>query len=245
MKTVHFRFYEELNDFLPPEKRKITFEHSFTGRTSAKDMIESLGVPHTEIDLILVNGRSVDFNYIVNDEDEISVYPVFESFDISEVQHLRAKPLREPKFVNDVHLGRLARYMRMAGFDTLYENDFTNADLIKISLEERRTILTKDREILKRNEVSHGYWVRNEDAGKQLKELTERFHLQKQIKEFTRCLGCNSLLAEVEKEKILSRLPPKVKKWHNEFYECPGCKKIYWEGSHFEKMKKIISEIKN
>src|SRR3972149_748976 len=138
MKTAYFRFYEELNDFLPPEKRKIKFEHPFFCRASVKDIIESLGVPHTEIDLILVNGKSVDFSYIINDKDEISVYPVFESFDISEVQHLRAKPLREPKFVLDVHLGALAKYLRMTGFDTVYHNNFEDVEIIKVSLSQKR-----------------------------------------------------------------------------------------------------------
>lgn len=245
MKTVYFRFYEELNDFLPPEKRKLQFEHTFIDRTSVKDMIESLGAPHSEIDLILVNGKSVNFSHIVNDKDEISVYPVFESLDISEVQHLRPGPLREPKFIPDVHLGKLARYLRMAGFDVLYKNNFTDNDLVKRSLGEKRIILTQDRDILKRNEVTHGYWVRNKTAEDQLKEVIERFQLKNLINEFTRCLECNTLLNKVDKENVISQLPPKVKEWHNEFYECPGCKKIYWKGSHYERMKLIISDIKN
>ena len=211
MKTVYFRFYEELNDFLPPEKRKLQFEHTFIDRTSVKDMIESLGAPHSEIDLILVNGKSVNFSHIVNDKDEISVYPVFESLDISEVQHLRPEPLREPKFIPDVHLGKLARYLRMAGFDVLYKNNFTDNDLVKISLDEKRTILTRDRDILKRNEINHGYWVRNKTAEDQLKEVIERFQLKNLINEFTRCLECNTLLNKVDKENVISQLPPKVK----------------------------------
>jgi uncharacterized protein with PIN domain len=245
MKTAYFRFYEELNDFLPAEKRKIKFEHSFVDRTTIKDMIESLGVPHIEIDLILVNGKSANFSYLVKDKDEISVYPVFESLDISDVQHLRPNPLREPKFVLDVHLGKLARYMRMFGFDTAYKNNFADDDLIKISLNEKRTILTKDKEILKRNDVTHGCWVRNENSEDQLKEIIERFGLKNQIKEFTRCIVCNTLLNPTEKEKIINQLPPKVRVWHNKFFLCPNCKKIYWKGSHYTKMKKLIERIKS
>jgi uncharacterized protein with PIN domain len=245
MKTAYFRFYEELNDFLAVEKRKTRFDHSFVDRTSIKDMIESIGVPHSEIDLILVNGKPVDFSYGVNDKDEISVYPVFESFDISDVQHLRPKPLREPKFVLDVHLGKLARYMRMFGFDTAYKNNFADDDLIKISLNEKRGILTKDREILKRNDVTHGYWVRNKNPDEQVKEIIERFDLKCQVKEFTRCIECNASLEPIEKEKILYQLPPKVKEWHNEFYRCPRCKKIYWKGSHYKKMKELIEKVKS
>src|SRR5690606_17113240 len=244
MKTAYLRFYEELNDFLPAERRKTKFPHNFTGRTSVKDMIESLGVPHTEVDMILVNGTSVDFSYIVNDKDEISVYPVFESFDISDVQHLRTATLRNPKFILDVHLGKLARYMRMAGFDSFYKNNLTDDEIVKISLREKRTILTKDRGILKRNDVTHGSWIRNENTIDQLKEVVERFHLQNEIKELTRCLECNAIQHKIDKEKTLDRLPHKVKEWQNEFWECPESKKIYWKGSHYDKMKKLISEIK-
>jgi len=245
MKKAYFRFYEELNDFFPAEKRKIKFEHTFIDRASVKDMIESFGVPHIEIDLILVNSKSVDFSYLVNDKDEISVYPVFESLDISEVQHLRPKPLREPKFVLDVHLGKLTRYMRMMGFDTIYKNNYNDDGLIKISLDDKRTILTRDREILKRNDVTHGHWVRNENPEEQLKEIIERFDLKDQIKEFTRCLECNDLLKKVEKELVIEKLPPKVKEWYNEFFLCPQCNRIYWKGSHYERMQELISRIKN
>ena len=243
MKIAYFRFYEELNDFLPNEKRKTRFEHNFIDRTSVKDMIESLGVPHSEIDLILVNGKSVDFSYLVNDKDEISVYPVFEAFDVSNIQHLRSKSLREPKFVVDVHLGKLARYLRVLGFDTLYKNIFSNDDLVKISLDEKRTILTKDREILKRNDITHGYWIRNNYLEEQVKEIVKRFDLKNQIKEFTRCIICNNLLIKVEKEDIIDFLPPKVQDWHNKFLFCPLCKKPYWKGSHYEKMKAFIEKI--
>jgi sulfur carrier protein ThiS len=161
MHKIYLRFYEELNDFLPEEKRKKRFVHPFIDRTSVKDLIESLGIPHTEVDMVLVNGKSVNFKYLINDGDDISVYPVFESLDITDVQHLRPKPLRKPKFVADVHLGRLTRYLRMIGLDVLYKNNFNDEEIVQLSLKERRAILTKDRGILKRNEVTHGYWVRS------------------------------------------------------------------------------------
>ncbi len=179
MKTASFRFYEELNDFLPKEKRKSRFEHKFIDQTSVKDMIESLGVPHVEVDLILVNGSSVNFSYIVKDQDDISVYPVFESFDISDVQHLRAIPLRNPKFILDVHLGTLARYLRILGFDAKYENNYSDDEIVNISLKEKKTILTRDKGILKRNNVTHGYWIRTTTPELQLKEVVDRFHLEK------------------------------------------------------------------
>lgn len=243
MKKAYFRFYEELNDFLPQKLTKIRFEHNFIDRTSIKDMIESLGVPHTEIDLILVNSKSVNFNYIVQNDDDISVYPIFESFDISDIQHLRPKPLRIPKFILDVHLGKLAKFMRMTGLDTLYENNYNDEEIIKISLESERTILTRDLGILKRKEVSHGYFVRNREGEKQLLEVVDRFHLQKDLKPFSRCIKCNSNLRKIEKNKILHLLPPKVREYHNDFYICELCNKIYWRGTHFEKMCSMIEKL--
>jgi uncharacterized protein len=245
MHKVYLRFYEELNDFLPEEKRKKRFAHQFIDRTSVKDLIESLGVPHTEIDLILGNGKSVNFKYLINDGDDISVYPVFESLDISDVQHLRPKPLRKPKFVADVNLGRLTKYLRMIGLDVLYENNFDDDEIVSISLKEKRAILTKDRGILKRNEVTHGYWVRATKAGAQAKEVLERFDLQKEIKEFSRCIECNDLLEPIKKEKIINELPPKVALSQNDFFKCPSCDNIYWKGSHYLRMLTFVQSLKN
>jgi len=245
MHKIYLRFYEELNDFLPEEKRKKRFIHQFIDRTSVKDLIESLGVPHTEVDLILANGKSVNFKYLINDGDDISVYPVFESFDITAVQHLRPKPLRKPKFIADVHLGRLTRYLRMMGLDVLYKNNFKDEEIVEISLNEKRTILTRDRGILKRSEVTHGYWVRSTKVEEQVKEVLRRFDLQKEIKEFTRCIECNEWLKSIKKETIIDQLPPKVTNSQKEFYECPSCKKIYWKGTHYLRMLTFIQSIKN
>ena len=244
MHKVYLRFYEELNDFLPEEKRKKRFTHHYIDRTSVKDLIESVGVPHTEVDLILVNGKSVNFQYLINNGDDISVYPVFESIDISNVQHLRPEPLRQPKFICDVHLGRLAKYLRMMGFDVAYKNNFKDEEIVMISLKERRAILTKDRGIFKRNEVTHGYFVRSKEVEEQVKEIIKRFDLQKEIKEFTRCLECNAELLKIAKEKIMGKLPPKVNKSQDEFYECPGCGKLYWKGTHHQKMLSFVQRMK-
>ena len=211
MKKAYFRFYEELNDFLPEEKRKIRFVLNYIDRASVKDVIESLGAPHTEIDLILVNGDSVRFDYLINDGDDISVYPVFESLDITNVQHLRPKPLRNPKFVADVHLGRLARYLRMMGFDVLYKNDFDDNEIVNLSLSEKRAILTRDRGILKRSDVTRGYWIRSTKVKEQLIEVIKRFNLKDIIEEFSRCINCNSVLESIPKSKIIPELPPRRK----------------------------------
>ncbi len=245
MHKIYFRFYEELNDFLPEDKRKVRFTHNYIDRASIKDVIESLGVPHTEVDLILANKKSVGFNYIINEGDDISVYPVFESLDISDVQHLRPKPLREPKFVADVHLGKLTRYLRMMGFDILYKNDFDDDEIVNLSLTEKRTILTRDRGILKRSEVTHGYWIRSTKVKEQVIEVIKRFDLKKLIKEFTRCIECNTILESICKNEIINELPPKVSQSQKSFSICPSCKKLYWKGTHHQKMLSFIQSVKD
>lgn len=243
MKKAFFRFYEELNDFLPGIKKKKEFEHNYTGRNSIKDMVESLGVPHTEVDMILVNGKSIGFDYIVQDKDQISVYPVFESLDISGVQHLRAKPLRIPRFVVDNNLGSLAKYMRMLGLDTHYSNSYKDDEIIKISLNEKRVILTKNKNLLKRKDIAHGYWVRDIIPEEQAAEIIKRFDLRNDIKEFCRCIRCNTELMNIEKNKIEKELPPKVRDQLNEFSYCKTCGRIYWKGTHYENMLKKIKSI--
>ncbi len=244
MKKISIRFYEELNDFLPERKRKVRFTHRYFCRRSVKDLIESLGVPHTEVDLIIVNGSSAGFNYHVNDSDDISVYPEFESLDISKLQRLRPKPLRKPKFVLDVHLGTLARYMRMLGFDTKYENYFSDKEIIRISLKEKRAILTRDLGILKHSSVTRGYFMRNTSPQKQIEEIVNRFDMKNEIKEFTRCIDCNYFLKKIDKEKIIGRIPAKVKTIYSQFYICKKCDKVYWHGSHYEKMKLLVDKFK-
>ncbi|MCF7792223.1 MAG: Mut7-C ubiquitin/RNAse domain-containing protein [Victivallales bacterium] len=239
-KTAYFRFYEELNDFLNTKIKKIRFPYQFKGTVSVKDLIESIGVPHTEVDLILANGRSVNFKYRVRDEDNISVYPVFEKFDISTLQHLRPEPLRDVKFVVDVNLGKLGKNLRMFGFNTKYSNRYTDSEIIEISAAENRIILTRDIGILKNSKVTHGYWVRNTSPQKQLSEILNYFDLHHKIKPFTRCLVCNGVLEDIDKKDISSRIPENTRRYFNEFKICSNCCKIYWKGSHYEKMKRTI-----
>jgi uncharacterized protein with PIN domain len=243
MGLAFFRFYAELNDFLPLDRRQIEFAHCFEDRASIKDMIESLGVPHTEVDLILVGGESVDFSYIVKDKDRISVYPVFESIDISSLVRLRPHPLREIRFVLDNHLGKLASYLRLLGFDTAYRNNYSDTDLALLSSNENRILLTRDRGLLKRSMVTYGYCVRDTDPERQLIEVIRRFDLSHVCSPFNRCLSCNALLEPVSKEAISDRLPPKVRQHYDEFHICRTCDRVYWKGSHYERMQQFISEI--
>ncbi len=220
---INIRFYEELNDFLPQEQYKREFTQALKKERSIKDLIESIGVPHTEIDLIIVNGESVDFNYQVKDGDHISVYPVFESLDISSLKHCQPRPMRNTRFVLDAHLGRLAAYLRMLGFDTLYRNDYDDPELAEISADEHRILLTCDRRLLMRKQVTHGYFVRQRQPRLQLLEILKRFDLYDNQQPFTRCMHCNGTTRPVIKQEIAAQLLPKTKKYYDEFFQCKTC----------------------
>ncbi len=243
MPQATFRFYAELNDFLPRAYQRADFIHSFDGHETVKHLIESLGVPHTEVDLILVNGNSVGFECRVEEGDRVSVYPVFESMDIKTLSQVRPEPLRELRFVLDGHLGKLAAYLRLLGFDTLYRNDFADIELAEISSGDRRILLTRDRGLLKRSVVTHGYCVRAKNPKQQVKEILERFDLSGLAKPFSRCARCNGLLRSVPKADVYDRLEPKTKLYFEEFRICPECDQIYWKGSHFQKMERFVNQI--
>ena len=242
-KKIWFRFYEELNDFLPKKRKKVRFQIEFDQKQSVKDAIESLGIPHTEIDLILVNGQSVSFDYHILPDDNISVYPVFESLDISRVTRLRNKPLRIPSFILDVHLGKLAKYLRMTGFDTLYENRLDDNEIVEIAIREKRIILTRDIGLLKHKVVTHGYWIRSQKPVEQFTETARRFDLFSKFKPFRRCTVCNGLVKKTNKQSVIHQLKPRTKIYFDEFFKCSSCGKVYWKGSHFERMQKLIFEL--
>jgi len=205
--------------------------------------MESFGVPHTEADLVLVNGRAAAFDDELQDGDDMSVFPVFESFDISTVAKLREKPLREPAFISDVHLGKLTGYLRMLGFNCLYHNTLEDEEIIRISAAQQRIILTRDKGILKNKSVARGFFVRSENPKKQLEEVLRRFDLKALIKPFNRCMRCNGLLQWVSKKEIIEMLEENTKKSCDEFCRCASCGKIYWKGTHYQSMKKWIQEL--
>ncbi|MBV8550297.1 MAG: Mut7-C ubiquitin/RNAse domain-containing protein [Acidobacteriaceae bacterium] len=238
--SAHLRFFAELNDHLPPGQKFQTLEKRFYTPGTVKDIIESFGVPHTEVELIVANGESVDFSYLVQDGDRIGVYPVFEAFDIRPELRVRRYALRNSRFVLDVHLGKLAAYLRMLGFDTLYQNCFTDAELAQISLEQNRILLTRDRGLLKRGLVTHGYWLRETDSRRQAAEVIRRFDLADGLRPFSRCMACNGILEAATKEEVLEHLPPRTAELHNEFKSCHRCGRIYWKGSHHRRMLRFI-----
>lgn len=243
-RVTFFRVYAELNEFLSEARRTTTFPYEFTGTPSIKHTLEEIGVPHPEIDVILVDGESVDFGCLMQGGERVAVYPVFEAFDVGPLVRLRPKPLREPRFVADVHLGKLAQKLRLLGFDTVYRNDLTDPAIVKLSVREHRIILTRDKGVLNYRDVTHGYWVRNTDPKAQLREVVTRLQLEHSFQPFTRCSRCNAHLHPVAKERLRGRVAPDTLHYYDAFVECGGCGKIYWRGSHYAHICALIDELR-
>ena len=242
--TSQFKFHEELNDFLPANKQNQFFSYLFNGSPSIKDPIEAIGVPHTEVDLIVANGRSVGFGYRLHHGDSVLVYPVGADITLKSIVKLRDDPLRKEAFILDVHLGKLARMLRMLGFDTVYEIDYDDPEIIRRALQENRIIVTRDRLLLHSKVVIHGYCVRSTNSEEQLREVLDRFDLYSHMRPFYRCMICNCKVRSVEKSEILHRLEPKTILYFDEFYTCTGCNRIYWQGSHHERLKGRFDKIR-
>jgi uncharacterized protein with PIN domain len=245
MAKAVIRCYEELNDFLPPPWRKRDRELDFAAPAPVRHLIETLGVPHTEVELILVNGVSVDLDHRVADGDRISVYPMFEALDVTPLVKLRERPLRRVRLVVDSHLGRLARYLRLLGFDTLYHNDLGDRELARLAAQEGRVLLTRDKALLMRREVTHGCYVRQAPPRRQLAAVVRRLDLYREIRPFTRCMQCNASLGPVRKEQVVERLPERTRKLFDRFWECQGCGRVYWQGSHYERMQSLVRWVRS
>jgi len=237
MPEAKFRFYAELNDFLPTDRQQAEIDIPFNGHETVKHLLESLGVPHTEVDVILVNGASVDFNARLVDGDRVEIYPGDERLTGESYVHLQPVGLLEPVFVLDGHLGKLASYLRLLGFDALYRNDYDDNELAEISNVDERILLTRDRGLLKRKQVRQGYCIRAKSPQKQVVEVLKRFDLAERIQPFSRCARCNGCLLPVAKTDVFDRLEPKTKLYYDDFRICKYCDQIYWKGSHFRRME--------
>jgi len=242
-----FRFYEELNDFLPPQRRKRAFAVEFEAPAPVRHLIESLGIPHTEVELILANGTSVGLEHPIVDGDRVSVYPMFESFDVTPLLVVRERPLRDPRFLADAHLGKLAGYLRMLGFDTLSAGDgIEDRELSQLAAEQKRIVLTRDKALLMRKNVTRGCYVRPGRPRQQLVQVLRRLDLGRALRPFTRCICCNGLLqGPVPKAQVWHHLPPRTRDLFDRFWRCPECGKVYWRGSHFARMQAIIHALED
>ena len=239
---AYFYFQAELNDFLPPKNWGNALPHSFDGTPSIKHLIEALGVPHPEVARLLVNGSPVDLSYRVRQGDQVEAYPIssVRSFPVEDLLSQPEFPLR---FILDNHLGRLAVYLRMLGFDTLYRNNYQDEELASVAGEQKRILLTRDQRLLMRSVVILGYWVRSKLPRRQLGEVVGRFDLRAGIHPFRRCLRCNGLLKLVPKEAVLDRLEPLTRLYYDEFHTCQDCGHLYWKGTHYEHMQQMIQEV--
>lgn len=240
MNQVTFRFYEELNDYLPENMRKGWIESAVDSGITVGEKIKSYGIPLQEVDLVLVNQQSRGFDYPLQDGDRVSVYPQFELLNVSEITQVRRKALRNPTFICDVHLGKLCKYLRMLGWDTHYSNQYTPEDIIGLAKEEHRIILSRNGLFTRLKGVEHFWRVRSADPLEQLKDLVRRLDLSAQTAPLTRCLNCNGLLESIDKPKIAHRLESNTAQYYNEFFHCITCDRIYWKGSHYENMLKFI-----
>lgn len=240
MRDAVIRFYAELNDFLPPASRYHDCGVAVEPALTLGTLIERSGVPLGEVDLVLRNGEPVPFTAAVHEGDRVAVYPVFESFDISALQRLRGEPLRTPRFVLDVHLGKLASLLRMLGFDSLYQGDYRDEELVRISLEQRRALLSRDRALLAAPTLVRSYRVRSENPLEQTEEVLLRFDLCDCARPFTRCLRCNAALESVRAEAVAGRIPAGVRTTQSEFLRCPGCNRVYWHGTHVARMRLTV-----
>lgn len=237
MVTASFEFRGNLNDFLVHAHRNRRFECACAEAATVKHMIEALGVPHTEVGATTVNDSPASLHYLLQDRDQVTVHPHAAPLRCPDTSLLQAAP---PLFLADAHLGGLARLLRMAGFDTLYDNALHDDEIARIALEEARIILTRDRELLKRRAVSSGCYIRSLQPAEQMREMMARFDLAHCAQPFTLCLHCNQPLAPVDKAAVLDLLPPSVQKCQTAFSRCACCERVYWKGSHWQRMHAML-----
>jgi hypothetical protein len=234
MASATFRFHAELNGLLPRQWRDREVSHRFREPASVKDRIEAHGVPHTEVDAILVDGEAAGFAHLLRDGAAVAVYPYSTAPPV-------AAPLRPPyprgRFVLDQHLGRLAAYLRLLGQDCAHRATFPDDELVHVALAEHRVLLTRDRRLLMRRTVLHGAFVHATDPFEQVPEILRRFSAPESLAPFTRCMACNGLLHRVARERIEARLLPDTGRYYQDFMECPECHRVYWEGSHVRRMR--------
>jgi uncharacterized protein with PIN domain len=213
------------------------------GATTIKHIIEALGVPHTEVELILANGGSVDFAYRPRPGDRIAIYPAFSTLNVDGLQRLRPSLEQPPRFLTDNHLGRLTRYLRLLGFDVVYGNTLEDEQLAQLAHDHGRVLLTRDRGLLKRKLVTYGFCVQSHDSREQLLAVLRRYSLFESLSPWTRCLRCNGILKPVDKAVVLDRLEPKTKLYYESFHRCDACGQVYWQGSHFDSLAALVEEV--
>jgi uncharacterized protein with PIN domain len=233
MSTATFTVHEALSSFLAREHRGVAIEHAYARAASMKQAIESLGVPHTEVGRIVVNQEPATLARTVRAGDTVEVFP-----------HAPGEaPFEAPlAFVADAHMGGLARMLRMLGFDTAYDNAFDDPQIVKLAAEERRVVLTRDREMLKRRDVLRGCYVHALKPEAQLREVARRYAIAAHMQPFALCLHCNLPLEPAHSDAVAAQVPERIRNRFTRFMHCPGCDRVYWEGSHWQRMREVLAE---
>lgn len=245
--TVHaasmITFHGDLNEFLRPDNSGPAIDYPVDRRASIKDVIEAVGPPHTEVGRITADGREVDFSHLLEPSQRIEVYPVTPPMDVTRPTPLRPNPLPELKFIVDVNVGKLANRLRLLGLDAAYHHLWRDNEIAEAAGEQGRVVLSKDLALLRRNKVEFGRAVRAVHPDDQLIEVLDFFGIKGPFKTFTRCIHDNTPLKPVDKAAIIDRLEPLTKKYFNEFHICPVCQRIYWPGSHHERMLEWMNRV--
>ncbi len=240
---VRLRFHGDLSVFLESKAGDAVIERRLAEKTSIKDVIESCGVPHSEVDLILVDEQTVGFDHTLANDAKVEAFPVGNCRTYRTEKQLQT--IRIVRFVADGHLGSLTRNLRLLGFDVAYRQNAEDRQLLEVMVRENRALLTRDRRLLMHGIVQHGYCPRSQNADEQTIEVVRRFDLSELITPFTRCLRCNAPLEAAAKADIIDKLEPLTKIYYDQFRRCPDCKQIYWMGSHFPKLQRRVEEIRS
>ncbi len=228
---AQFRFYAELNDFLAPWRRWRDSACECAPHASVKHMVEALGVPHTEVGLVLCNGQPCSLAHRpLADGDRLSVYPPMPRLQVP------AAGDASPRLAADAHLGRLARHLRFAGYDTLWHEHGSDAELAALARDQGRIVLTRDRALLMHRDVVRGCYLRPTEPWDQMAELARRLPLDLRARRPARCLVCNAMPVEVDRQAVLAELPPRTRQSFDRFWRCPGCARVFWRGSHWQRM---------
>jgi uncharacterized protein len=237
--SVLISFHDGLDYFLKPDQRgHQPIRRRVDRRTSVKDLIESCGIPHPEVDLILVDKRQVEFPFRIEIKCITDVYPFSSERAASGLQARGVS-----RFVADGHLGKLVRDLRLLGIDVDYRNDVDDRDLLTIMQREKRALLTRDRPLLMHRIVKDGFFPRSQKPIEQTVETIRRFELAAALAPFTRCLRCNGVLNRTEKEAVINELEPLTRLYYEDFTKCPGCGQTYWRGSHIGKLEIRVADI--
>jgi len=248
MQQASFRFYGELNDFLAAEQRDMPLVYRFDGCPAVTDAIEAIGVPHPEVAVIRINDHAVGFFHGLNNGEAVVVYGHAAYPDVEETFIQPFLPAGVPRFVLDVHLGKLAGFMRTAGFDSWHSTtDPGDERLAEIADIQNRVLLTRDVGLLKRSRVRFGYWLRAIQSREQFVEVVRHYQLARDFVPFSRCSHCNGMVKPVDKRDIIKQLPGGIARDPEQlkFVQCTECGHVYWQGSHYTRMQQFFTSVLN